>query len=47
MKIRFSVDLRELLDAEAKMALESRLPEFAAKQPVSRNSNRSFNIATF
>lgn len=31
MKIRFSVDLRELLDAEAKMALESRLPEFAAK----------------
>ena len=31
MKIRFSVDLRDLLDAEAKMALESRLPEFAAK----------------
>ena len=31
MKIRFSVDLRKLLDAEAKMALESRLPEFAAK----------------
>lgn len=31
MKICFSVDLRDLLDAEAKMALESRLPEFAAK----------------
>lgn len=31
MQIRLSVDLRELFDAAARMALDARLPEFAAK----------------